>query len=196
MPLNRVKSAKSIYRMLEEAVEIYEIDTNPENFEELVFEYQKLLIQDRENSWARADLAHLAGEKYGGLRRLAKETGDSYGYLKQLSYCAKQYDKRTRNLFYKLSFGHFRAVAYREDRYVFLQKALDNNWTVDRLSREVGSRRSPGMISLTRIVNTLNAQPKEKYKELDAMGLINLALSRVGKIKWTGFQFEVEELYE
>lgn len=194
MPQSRVK--RNILALVEEAVELYEVDTNPENFEELVFEYQKLLIQDRENSWARADLACLAGQTYGKLRRLAQETGDSYGYLKQLSYVAKQYDKRTRSQFYKLSFGHFRAVAYKEDRYVWLQKAQDNAWTVDKLTRTVGSRRPPGMISLTRIVNTLNAQPKEKYKEIDAMGLINLALSKVGKIKWTGFQFEVEELYE
>lgn len=187
---------KNILRMLEEAVESYEIDTNPENFEELVFEYQKLLIQDRENSWARADLACLAGQTYGKLRRLANETGDSYGYLKQLSYCAKQYDKRTRNLFYKLSFGHFRAIAYREDRYVWLQKAQDKAWTVDRLSHEVGSRRLQGVISVGRMVTNLNSQTASALHSADAIGLINLALSRVGKIKWTGQQFEVEELYE
>lgn len=194
MPPSKVK--RNILKLLEEAVESYEIDTNPENYEELVFSYQKLLIQDRENSWARADLACLCAQSYGKLRQLAKDTGDGYGYLKQLSYCSKQYDKRTRNLFYKLSFGHFRAIAYREDRFVWLQRAQDHAWTVDKLLKMVGSRRPPGTISLNRIVNTLNDEPKENYKGLDAMGLINLAVSRVGKIKWTGFQFEVEELYE
>jgi hypothetical protein len=191
--LSRVK--RNILALVEEAVEPYEIDTNPENFQELVFDYQKLMLQDRENCWARADLACLAAQTYGKLRQLATETGDGYGYLKQLSYCAKQYDKRTRNLFYKLSFAHFRAVAGREDRFVWLQKAQDNAWTVDRLQREVGSRRR-GMISIKRIVNTLNEQPRDKFSQLDGMGLINLALGQVGKIKWTGKQFEIEEIYE
>lgn len=196
MTLSRVKSSQTINRMLREAVDLYEIDTNPENFEELCWEYRKLLAQSTENYWARADLAHLAGKKYGGLRKLSIDSGDSYGFLRQLSYCAGQYEKSMRRMFKDLTFSHFRVVAHKEERYLLLQRAQNEHWSVSRLAQEAGPKEPDGVISIRRIVRILNSQPKEAYQGLDGMSLINLALSPVGKIKWTGKKFAVEELYE
>ena len=178
--------------MLEEAVELYEIDTNPENFEELVFEYRKLLRQDKENNWKRADLAALAGKTWGKLRRLADETGDSYNYLRQLSYVSSQYDKSQRKLFDKLTFSHFRAVAHLPERYVWLQRAQTQSWGVDQLRRAVGRSKGEEKISLKQVVNTLNEISTARLQGIDAMGLLNLALGQIGAIKWNGHKFDIE----
>lgn len=186
---------KNILKMLEEAVELYEIDTNPENFEELVFEYKKLLRQDKENSWARADLAAVAGQTYGKLKLLAEETGDSHAYLRQLSYVSSQYDRSMRRQFDSLTFSHFRAVAHLPERYLWLQRAQTDGWTVDKLRAAVGKTKKDGYISINKIVSILNKQPHNWTRNLDAMTFINTALSPVGKLKWTGKKFVVEELY-
>lgn len=187
---------KNILAMLEEAVDLYEVDTNPENFEELVWDYRKLQAQDRENNWARADLAHQAGQTYGKLKQLAMETEESYAYLRQLSYVAAQYDKFMRKQFKDLSFSHFRAVAHLDERYLWLQRAQTEHWNVDQLRSMVGKTKKEGTISLSRIVRILNSQPKGWTDGLDAMTFINTALSPVGKLKWNGFQFQIEEVYE
>lgn len=176
----------NLARWVEETAQMYEIDTNPENFEELIWEYRKLLLQDRETSWARADLAQQAAQTYGKLRRLAEETGDDYGYLKQLSFCAKQYDARTRKLFYQLSFGHFRVVASREDRFALLQKAVDNKWGIDRLRHEI-SGRYDRYVSVRKVIKNLNSYPLAKFNGMDALTLMNTALGV--DIKWDGKRF-------
>lgn len=186
---SRVK--RNILALLEDAVHPYEVDTNPENFEALTFEYHKLLMQDKENSWQRADLAHLAAATYGKLRRLADETGESYAMLKQLSYCSKQYDQRMRSQFSKLSFGHFRVVAHLEERYVLLQKAQQLGWGVDRLRQEV-SKNITEYIPIKRVVRNLNSKKKRDLNGMDALSLLNLALGTSGKITWTGSKFVLE----
>lgn len=185
---------RNLHKWFEETVAGYEFDTNPESFEALSLEYQRLLIQDRENTWARADLAHLAAQTFGKLRRLSIETGESYNYLKQLSYVSGQYDKHIRNTFWKLTIRHFRAVAHLEHRYVLLQKAQEQGWTVDRLLKEANLSAPEKFISLNKVVSTLNSHPKEKFKHIDAMSLLNIALGTAGKIKWNGKKFEIEEV--
>lgn len=187
---------KNILAMLEEAVDLYEIDTNPENFEELVWEYKKLQVQDKENNWARADLAHEAGKTYGKLKQLAEEANESYSYLRQLSYVSSQYASSERKLFRDLTFSHFRAVCYLPDRYLWLKRAQDNQWNVDTLRQAVGKSKSGGHITLRQIVSILNKQKPGWTDNLDAMTFINTALKPVGKLRWTGHKFEIEESYD
>lgn len=108
-----------------------------EDLFELAQEYKELKQNEENNKWKRARLAHEAAQKFN-LKDFAKQTGENYDVLKNLSYVAGRYTSEEQsNYEVTLVFNHFMTAAKSDSRLKWLQKSIDNNWSAAKLQREM-----------------------------------------------------------
>lgn len=68
-----------------------------------------------------------------GLKQYARDIGVTYSSLRRYRDVSKHYPQRDRDAYQMLSWTHFRTVATHEDRDKLLERAHDENWSVEKL---------------------------------------------------------------
>ena len=96
-------------------------------------------VSKDDSQWELGDLASEVQKDYGKdkLGEYAEDVNMEKQTMKVYRYVATSYEKVIRITFSQLSFLHFQVVAALDDRESWLQLALDNNWTVEKLREEI-----------------------------------------------------------
>lgn len=103
----------------------------------IVTEYKEAQQANEKINWRRVRLAHEAAENFN-LEEFAKQVGENYSYLKNLSSLAGRYsDEDVSKCALTLKLEHFIVAAKSDKRLEWLKKAGDNAWTAARLRREM-----------------------------------------------------------
>ena len=137
-------------------------------------------------NWFRADIANKVETGYGsnGLQKFAQEVGASYYTLASYRRVARAFPDSERNN--RVSFSHYLVSSMvdkfnqtaqdfdSKERYDWIVKAEDNNWSVNRLRNEITNYRkkfeqnmTDGKICLDYVVKFINMV--SKWQNLDNM---------------------------
>ena len=109
---------------------------------------------DQRNQWFKGDIANkvavLHGE--GSLKRFSKEVEESIGTVENYRRVARAFRESKRH--WKLAWTHYFIASYtdsfrkgqgkfdKKERYKWIEKAHDNNWTTTRLKEEVKKKKA------------------------------------------------------
>ena len=111
-----------------------EIITNEISFEEFITRGQELREKADNLQWEFGDLAleftRTVGAKH--LPDLARGIGVKIATLRRYRDVSAAFPLAVRKGYAMLSWSHFRTVAAHEDRVVLLQRAHDENWSVEK----------------------------------------------------------------
>ena len=108
-----------------------------EDLLELAQEYKETKQNQERDNWKLARLAQEAAQKYD-LKEFAKQTGEVYQTLRNLSYVASKYTEEDEKYYGStLVFKFFIVAAASDNRLEWLKKAQDNAWSAARLGREM-----------------------------------------------------------
>jgi len=110
---------------------------NLEDIAEKVLEYKEREHEGDQTIWHRADIALHIHDTYGDvvLKTFADQTGEKHVTLRNYKWVAEAYPLVNRVI--QVSFSHYQICAKREDRYVWLQKAFDEDWSKRKLEEEL-----------------------------------------------------------
>jgi hypothetical protein len=111
-----------------------EIITNEISFEEFITRGQELREKADNLQWEFGDLAVEFTAKVGNkfLPDLARGIGVQVSTLRRYRLVSEVFPFKIREAYRLLSWSHFRTVAAHEDRHLLLQRAHDENWSVEK----------------------------------------------------------------
>ena len=130
-------------RVVTPSVQYVQIEEARLRWEEAVSVGLELRAMKDDSQWGLGDLALKVEKDYGtdAIGKLANEIGINKKSLQQYRRVAAAFPKEKRVL--HLSHRHHLILAAREDRFEWLEKAADNNWSTARLLRELKGRNGP-----------------------------------------------------
>lgn len=119
------------------------------SWEDLISAWISCQETEAQINWFRADIANKVETSYGsnGLQKFAQEVSASYYTLASYRRVARAFPESERN--YRLSFSHYLVASMvdrfnqtaqdfnTKERYDWLVKSEDNNWSVNRLRNEI-----------------------------------------------------------
>lgn len=112
-----------------------EVVVNNISFEEFLSRGMELRERADNLQWEFGDLAvefvRICGPKL--LPDLARGVGIAVNTLKRYCDVSETFPLATRMAYPMLSWSHFREVSKKEDKYLLLQRAHDENWSVEKL---------------------------------------------------------------
>lgn len=115
------------------------LTTNEISFEEFITRGQELREKADNLQWEFGDLAVEFTRQVGPklLPDLARGIGVKIATLRRYRDVSTVFPLKIRQAYAMLSWSHFRTVAAHEDRHLLLQRAHDENWSVEKTAMMV-----------------------------------------------------------
>lgn len=113
-----------------------EVITEGYSFEDFITRGQDLREKADNLQWEFGDLAVEFSQQVGSklLPDLARAIGVKVATLRRYRDVSQVFPLEIRMAYAMLSWSHFREVAGKEDRHLLLQRAHDENWSVEKLA--------------------------------------------------------------
>lgn len=115
------------------------LNTQNVSYEELVQRGLELRESKDDTNWELGDLAIMVHSISGPkeLKNFSKSIGIPVTTIRRCMDVSKAYEPQIRSEYKFLSWSHFRAVAAQNDKVQWLEKAFDNEWSVEKLNLAV-----------------------------------------------------------
>lgn len=112
-----------------------EVKIEEATLEDLITRGLELREKKDNISWELGDLAIMVTDQFGPkyLSEFSKKIGIEIGTIRRYRDVAKAYTIEEREEFKMLSWTHFRMVAAKENRIELLTKAVDNEWSAEKM---------------------------------------------------------------
>jgi hypothetical protein len=125
--------------MVSVVIEIVEQVKQKLSWEEAIVSGQEARLSEDSGRWTLGDLAGEVEKTYGedSVGKYAYAVGVAKKTLMGYRSVAKRFIPEIRERYKKLSFSHFKTIASLEKPEAWLEKADDNDWSVEKLSIEV-----------------------------------------------------------
>jgi hypothetical protein len=120
-------------------METAQVETIKNSWEELLSQGLELREQEDNGRWSLGDLSLTVETQYGedSIGKFAYGIGLGKKTLMSYRTVASVFTPEIRKQYHKLSFSHFKTVAALEKPEAWLEKADDNDWSVETLIKEV-----------------------------------------------------------
>lgn len=145
-----------------------------EEYKDFVEDVKDVIRTGEQNMWRKADLAQEAAQRYGKLRELCDELGQSYGYWRILSHVSRQYSKEDRDRFPTLSFGHFQIVVSHKNRMELLERAAAEGWSIHQMAVGKYGEKEEEEKPIKEPRNPATPEQLETKRDMEAQKIIRL----------------------